>query len=69
MTTALDTRDPLVRSTSRGAARRERERICHYFHKIQEAAFDGQNGSARYALDRLALIQAIATTALQQLEK
>ena len=39
-----------------------------FFRKIQEAAYDGQNGSAVYALDRLMLIQALATTALQKIE-
>jgi hypothetical protein len=49
-------------------ARRNRTDFIQMFRKIQEAAHDGQNGSATYALDRLALIQAIATTAIHRLE-
>jgi hypothetical protein len=49
-------------------ARRKQTDFAQMFRKIQEAAHDGQNGSAKYALDRLALIQAIATTALQRLD-
>ena len=49
-------------------ARRNRTDFAQFFRKIQEAAHDGQNGSASYALDRLALIQSIATTAIQRLE-
>lgn len=44
------------------------EKIIHAFRKIQEAAHDGQNGSASYALDRLALIQALATTMISRFE-
>ena len=47
----------------------EIRQLAHGFRKIQEAAYDGQNGSAEYALDRLALIQALATTILLSLEK
>ena len=34
------------------------------FRKVQEAAKEGQNGTAAYALDRLLLIQQYAETAL-----
>ena len=47
---------------------REREQLVQFFRMIQEAAYDGQNGSASYALDRLALIQAVATSAIHKLE-
>ena len=43
--------------------------VAQFFRKIQEAAYDGQNGNVVHALDRLALIQALATTALQRLEE
>lgn len=46
-----------------------RDKLTQFFRQIQTAAYDGQNGSAAYALDRLALIQAMATTALAQLEE
>ncbi len=46
----------------------ERERFRPFFTKIRAAAHGGQNGSAAYALDRLAPIHALATTALQKLE-
>lgn len=49
-------------------ARRKRTDFAQMFRKIQEAAYDGQNGSSAYALDRLALIQSIATTAIQRLD-
>ena len=47
---------------------KEHESLRQFFKKIQEAAFDGQRGSNEYALDRLALIQAMATTAIHKLE-
>lgn len=58
--------------TSGTGKRRGGAKVCgpdvsQFFLKIQEAAYDGQGGSAAYALDRLALIQAIATTALEQI--
>lgn len=68
MSKALDTRDPLMRATSRSSRQREREQFCHFFRKIQEAAADGQNGSERYARDRLAFIQALATTVIAKFE-
>lgn len=46
----------------------ERDRLLGAISKIRTAACDGQNGSANYALDRLSLIQAIATTILQTSE-
>ena len=67
MTSVLDTRDPLVKATSRDASLREREQLTQFFHKIQEAAYDGQNGSAAYAFDRLSLIQAMAASAIHKL--
>ena len=47
---------------------REREQLAQFFRKIQEASYDGQNGSAAYALDRLSLIQVLATVAMHKLE-
>ena len=61
--------DALKRAFNRASPKHEREQLRHFFRKIQEAAYDGQNGSANYAFDRLALIQALATTALHKLEK
>ena len=46
-----------------------KQEIEQFFRKIQEAAHDGQNGSQAYAIDRLALIQSIATTAMRKLER
>lgn len=37
----------------------------HVFTKILDAATDGQNGSATYALDRLRLIQTYAEIGLK----
>lgn len=36
--------------------------------KIREAAQDGQNGSAAYALDRLSLIRSLADAAIHKLQ-
>lgn len=61
-------RDATRSKSTVAALRNERMRMANAFVRIQEAAHDGQNGSAAYALDRLALIQAVATTALHRLE-
>jgi hypothetical protein len=39
---------------------KEIERMRHVFKKIHDAACDGQDGSATYALDRLRLIRTYA---------
>lgn len=40
----------------------------HMIEKIKEAAKDGQDGSAAYALDRLRLIEQIADMAARKLD-
>lgn len=64
----LDTRDPLVKAVERGAIKREREQLLQFFRQIQTAAYDGQNGSPAYTLDRLMLIQGMATSAIAKLK-
>lgn len=45
------------------------EKMRRFFRKIDEYAHDGQNGSANYAMDRLAQIRKVAEMAIRHLEK
>lgn len=47
----------------------EIDNLRHTLHKIEEAVYDGQNGSASYAMDRLRLIDKLVIAAHKQLTR